>query len=61
VVTRSVKRRIARSVASKSFSLRCEPGSRKAAICSSVQPRRFAEAEWERVQYSQPLRIDARR
>jgi hypothetical protein len=50
LVSRSVKRRIALSVASKSFSFRRAPGSRSAAICSSVQPRRFAEAECERVQ-----------
>ena len=57
----SVKRKIALSVASKSFSSLREPGSRSAAICSSVRPRRFPEAECERVQYVQLLRIDVRR
>jgi hypothetical protein len=36
-------------------------GGRAAAICSSVSPRRFAEAECARVQYPQPLRTEARR
>ena len=61
VVNRSVNRSTALSVESKSVSFRSEPGSRSAAICSSELPRRFAEAEWDRVQYSQPLMIDARR
>jgi hypothetical protein len=61
LVSRSVNLNSARSEGSNSVELRRPPGSLRAEICSALTPRRLAEAAWDLVQYSQPLRIDTAR